>query len=679
MIEKYSFGQNIETDAVVNKMNSLPCEQFSLGRVKSSWPFEWEYELEKDAVVFGLGENMRGMNKRGFSYTSFCSDVPNQDESTHSMYGAHNFLIVFSRIKTFGLFFDTASEITFDIDWTKSGVMNVSTKDTGLDLYVIYADSCKTERKESALDDITRQFRTLIGQSYIPPKWAFGFQQSRWGYKTEEDVLEVAKRHREASLPLDMICLDIDYMQDYKDFTVDKKKFPDLKKLSDDLKKEGIRLVPIIDAGVKAQKGYDVYEEGIAKGYFCKREDGSVFTAGVWPGASHFTDFCKKEASDWFGSKYKLLTDMGIEGFWNDMNEPAMFYSSESLKNAFDKIKEYSGKDLDINSFFEFKDSSCSTFNRRDDYERFYHQVTDSSGETKKMRHDKIHNIYGSFMTRAAALGLKKACPQKRFLLYSRASCIGSHRYGGIWTGDNKSLWCDLLQEIKMLPGLNMAGFLYNGADIGGFGCDTSRDLLLRWLALGCFTPLMRNHCALGGRLQEAYRFEGVEDFKSVMDLRYALVPYIYSEFVKAALTGGMYIKPLAFEWPEDDRAINCEDQLLVGEGIMIAPVYTQNARGRYVYLPEDMTMVTWRGGKFEQTLLAKGDHFINVPVETVVFFVRSKKLVPLCKPAPCTEKLDTKNFTFAGDGTCYELYDDDGFSLDIDLKKGTRSLTPEL
>ena len=156
-------------------------------------------------------------------------------------------------------------------------------------------------------------------------------------------------------------------------------------------------------------------------------------------------------------------------------------------------------------------------------------------------------------------------------------------------------------------------------------------------------------------------------------------MPYIYSEFVKAALTGGMYIKPLAFEWPEDDRAINCEDQLLVGEGIMIAPVYTQNARGRYVYLPEDMTMVTWCGGKFEQTLLAKGDHFINVPVEKVVFFVRSKKLVPLCKPAPCTEKLDTKNFAFAGNGTCYELYDDDGFSLDIDLKKGTRSLTPGL
>ncbi|MBP5747848.1 MAG: alpha-glucosidase, partial [Treponema sp.] len=243
MIEKYSFGQNIETDAVVNKMTSLPCDQFSLGRVKSCWPFEWEYELEKDAVVFGLGENMRGMNKRGFSYTSFCSDVPNQDESTHSMYGAHNFLIVFSRIKTFGLFFDTASEITFDIDWTKNGVMNVSTKDTGLDLYAIYADD---GRKESLLDNITRQFRNLVGQSYIPPKWAFGFQQSRWGYKTEEDIREVAKRHREDSLPLDMICLDIDYMEDYKDFTVDKKKFPDLKKLSDDLKKDGIRLVPII-------------------------------------------------------------------------------------------------------------------------------------------------------------------------------------------------------------------------------------------------------------------------------------------------------------------------------------------------------------------------------------------------------------------------------------------------
>jgi len=672
MIQKFSFGQNIETDAVVNKINSLPSSQFNLGKLKSEWPFEWEYALEKDAVVFGLGENMRGMNKRGFSYTSFCSDVPNQDESTHSMYGAHNFLIVFSRIKSFGLFFDTASKITFDIDWTKPGIMTITTSDTGVDLYLITADD---KRKESLLDDITRQFRILIGQSYIPPKWAFGFQQSRWGYKSQEDILTVVKKHKEANLPLDMICMDIDYMESYKDFSVDAKKFPDLKKLSSDLKKEGIRLIPIIDAGIKVQPEYETYEEGIKNNFFCKKEDGSVFTAGVWPGESHFTDFCKKEAGEWFGAKYKILTDMGIEGFWNDMNEPAMFYSTESLENAFKKINEYKDEKLDIDSFFKFKDLSCSTFNRRDDYERFYHEVTDSSGKVKKIRHDKIHNIYGSFMTRAAANGLNKINPGKRFLLYSRASCIGAHRYGGIWTGDNKSFWCDLLQEIKMLPALNMAGFLYSGADIGGFGCDTSRDLLLRWLALGCFTPLMRNHCASGNKKQEAYEFDNTDDFKSIMDLRYALIPYIYSEFVKAAINGGMYFKPLAFEWPEDDRAINCEDELLAGENILITPVYTQNAKGRYVYLPEDMTMVKWRRGKIEQQYMKKGDFYINIPLDTVVFFVRSKKLVPLCTPSSCTDKLNTNTFKFAGDGITYELYDDDGSSLDINLSEGTKSI----
>lgn len=674
MINKFSFGQNIETDAVVNKTDSLPLSSFSEGTLKSEWPFEWEYELEKDAMVFGLGENMRGMNKRGFTYTSFCSDVPNQDESTRSMYGAHNFLIVFSRIKTFGLFFDTASEITFDIGWSKRDIMNVSTKDSGVDVYVLYADD---SRSESVLDNITRQFRILIGQSYIPPKWAFGFQQSRWGYKTEEDILEVADGHLKAGLPLDMICMDIDYMEDYKDFTVDKKKFPDLKKLASDLKEKGIRLVPIIDAGIKVQEGYDVYEEGKKNDCFCKKDDGSLFVAGVWPGRSVFTDFCKKDASSWFGKKYKRLVDCGIEGFWNDMNEPALFYSDESLARAFEEFKKYADKNLDIDSFFKFTDISSSTANCRDDYELFYHEVADSDGNVKKIRHDKIHNIYGSFMTRAASLALKELLVNKRFLLYSRSSCIGSHRYGGIWTGDNKSHWAHLLQEIKMLPALNMAGFLYSGADIGGFGGDTTRDLVLRWLSLGCFTPLMRNHCSLWGRKQEAYMFEDVQDFKSVMDLRYALVPYIYSEFVKACVTGGMYIKSLAFEWPEDERALTCEDELLVGECILIAPVYVQNAKGRYVYLPENMTMVTWRYGKIEQRFMEKGDHYINVPLESVVFFVRSKKLVPLCKASSCIDSLDTSSFTFAGDGSSYNLYDDDGESLEIDLNKGIKTLCP--
>lgn len=479
--------------------------------------------------------------------------------------------------------------------------------------------------QKNVLTDITRQFRALIGQSYIPPRWAFGYQQSRWGYKTEADVREVVRKYRELNIPLDSVVLDIDYMTEYMDFTVDKEKFSDLKGLSAELKKDGMHLIPIIDAGVKVKEGYDVYEEGVKNGYFATKEDGTPYAAGVWPGRSHFTDFFNPQAREWFGSKYKILTDQGIEGFWNDMNEPAMFYSDDSLKEAFDKLESYKGKNLDIQTFFEFTPISGSTFNQLEDYKRFYHRVPGSSNPDEKIRHDKIHNLYGAWMTRAAGEGLEKISPDKRMLIYSRASAIGAHRYGGIWTGDNASTWSHLLQEIKMLPGVNMCGFLYSGADIGGFGDSTSRDLLMRWLALGDFTPLMRNHSAWNTRLQECYSFKNPEEFKSIIDLRYALLPYIYSEFVKAAVNGDSYIRPLAFDYPNDRRAVCTEDELMVGSDILLAPVYTQNAEGRYVYLPEDMTMVTWSDSRAEQKPMSAGDHFVEIPLETVVFFVKKR------------------------------------------------------
>lgn len=670
MIYKFSFGTIVETNAVVRTIQSdtgVP----PVGTVLSASPFFWNYKMGREDVIYGLGENMRGMNKRGFRYVSWCSDQSNQNETTESLYGAHNFMLI-SGSKTFGTFFDTSSRITFDAGWTEPDTLTVTESSTGVDFYIITAD----KSGESQLADITRQFRRLIGQSYIPPRWAFGFQQSRWGYRTENDVREVVKKFRDAEIPLDAVCLDIDYMEDYEDFTVDKAKFPDMKKFASELKAEGVHLVPIIDAGVKIKKGYSVYEEGIAHHYFCTKKDGTPYTAGVWPGRSNFPDFLNPEVRSWFGAKYETLTSLGIEGFWNDMNEPAMFYSDESLAETFKKVKAFEGKNLDINSFFEFTSLAGSTFNRTDDYERFYNKAQMKDGSTNTLRHDMVHNLFGANMTRAAAEGLSKISPGKRMLLYSRASCIGAHRYGGIWTGDNTSWWGHLKQEIQMLPGLNMCGFLYTGADIGGFGADTSRDLVLRWTEFGVFTPLMRNHSAWNTRRQECYQYEQIEDFRSVMNLRYALIPFIYSEFVKASLSGGMYFRPLSFDYPDDMRAFHVEDELMMGESLLIAPVYEQNATGRCVYLPEDMIQVTWQNGIAVQQNVSKGDHYVNVPLNAVVFFVRHGRLVPLCRPESSSGKLDTNHFTFLGDGASYELYEDDGYTREIALKDHLRKIT---
>jgi Alpha-glucosidases, family 31 of glycosyl hydrolases len=673
MIQRFTYGAVIETNAVVTTVRTeagIP----PFGTVTSDIPFSWRYQMGKDDIIYGLGENMRGINKRGFRYISWCSDQSHQTESAASLYGAHNFMLI-SGTCTFGVFFDTSSRIVFDTGWTSPDTLSAEGSSTGVDFYVITPEKGSSD---SVLTNIVRQFRTLIGQSYIPPRWAFGFQQSRWGYRTEQDVRDVVRTYRTAELPLDAVCLDIDYMKDYEDFTVDAVKFPDMKQLAADLKTGGVHLVPIIDAGVKIQKGYDVYDEGISRSYFCAKKDGSPYAAGVWPGRSHFPDFLDPAVREWFGAQYEKLTSLGIDGFWNDMNEPAMFYSDESLAETFRQIKSFEGKNLDIDSFFAFSGLAGSTFNRQDDYERFYNRAQLKDGSTDVQRHDAVHNLYGAHMTRAAGDGLRKLSPDKRVLLYSRASCIGAHRYGGIWTGDNNSWWSHLKQEIQMMSGLNMCGFLYSGADIGGFGEDTSRDLVLRWTEFGIFTPLMRNHSAWNTRRQECYQFEHIEDFRSVLRLRYALLPFMYSEFIKAALSGSMYFRPLAFDYPDDERAARVEDELLLGESLLVAPVYEQNAEGRYVYLPCDMTQITWQDGRARQEHAAKGDHYVHVPLNAVVFFIKKGHTVPLCRPALSTQELDTSEFTFIGDGSSYSLYEDDGYTRNVTLEGNIRILTRE-
>ena len=490
----------------------------------------------------------------------------------------------------------------------------------------------------------------MIGTSYIAPKYAFGFGQSRWGYKTAEDIERVVRGYRDHQLPIDMVYLDIDYMQDYKDFTVNAERFPAFEQFVQKMKAEKIHLIPIIDAGVKIEKGYEIYEEGLEKGYFCKREDGSAFVAAVWPGWTHFPDVLNPDARAWFGGKYELLTSLGIDGFWNDMNEPAIFYSEEGIRAlnqaVSDHVKTF-GADAMVDNPdaipFEARGILERIQNNPEDYKRFYHNVNGTM-----IRHDLVHNLYGYNMTRAAGEALRKIAPDKNMLLFSRSSYIGMHRYGGIWTGDNQSWWSHILLNLKMLPSLNMCGFLYTGADLGGFGADTTRDLLLRWLALGVFTPLMRNHTALGTREQECYQFEQIEDFRHVVGVRYRLIPYLYSVYVKAAERGEMYFRPLGFDFPNDRRAVETEDQLLLGDEAMIAPIYTQNVSGRTVYLPEEMKFVKFMpDGTIYEEILPQGTHYVEVALNEVPLFIRKGKCIPVVEAAQSVEAIDLETVKY--------------------------------
>lgn len=661
MIRRYVFGTPFETEAVTTAVEAAAGE-VPYGTIDLQHGFSFTYVMGEDDIVYGLGEANRGINKRGYIYTSNCTDDPNHTEDKRSLYGAHNLLVISGR-ETFGLFYDYPALITFDIGYTRSDTLQVTCANADLNLYVIEGSSAY---------DIVRQFRHAIGRSYIPPRFAFGFAQSRWGYKTEEDFRKVAAGYRENHIPIDMLYMDIDYMERFKDFTIDTERFHDFRGFVQDMKAQDIRLVPIIDAGVKVEPGYDVYEEGVENHYFCEREDGSAFVAAVWPGETHFPDVLNEDARRWFGGKYRFLTDQGIEGFWNDMNEPAIFYSAEgreearTLARAFAQDTEGRIDPLEVAGKFH------SLSGNQEDYQRFYHNVAG-----RRVRHDKVHNLFGYNMTRAAGEAFERIDPDKRFLMFSRSSYVGMHRYGGVWMGDNKSWWSHILLNLKMLPSLNMCGFLYTGADLGGFGCDTTRDLLLRHLALGVFTPLMRDHSALGTREQECYQFEQIEDFRHVIGVRYRLIPYLYSEYMKAALTDDLLFKPLGFVYQGDRMAIRVEDQLMLGNEIMIAPVYEQNARGRYVYLPEEMLFVRFLpDGSISQEVLGKGVHYVDVALNEVPLFIRSGKCIPVAAVAECVREIDTTQLTMLGfPGSSYTLYEDDGMHKDYDLAAHCRVL----
>ncbi len=636
MIKKYTFGNPFNTEAVTASVpaeNGLLPSYLSISEdclcISSS--------LGPDDIIYGLGENMGGINKKGRLYVSCCSDDPSHTEDRVSLYAAHNFFIE-DGTRKWGMFVDYPAPVSFDMGFTDRDLMKITVDRADYELYIIEGNDVLS---------IIKEFRALIGESYIPPFWAFGYQQSRWGYASAEDVRSVVKGYRDNRLPIDAVYLDIDYMERYKDFTVNEESFPDFAGFVKEMKAEGIHLVPIIDAGVKIEKGYPVYEEGVKNGYFCKDAEGKDFVAGVWPGRVHMPDFLNPEARKWFGEKYAFLMDLGIDGFWNDMNEPALFYSEKRLNSLFDDIEAFRGQELDLYKLWELQGKVNGLANNPDDYRDFYHNT-----ENGPVSHDRVHNLYGFNMTRAASEAFKKLAPDRSILIFSRSSYIGMHRFSGIWTGDNSSWWAHIELLMHMLPGLNMCGFLYVGGDTGGFGGNADEELMMRFLELSIFTPLLRNHAALGTREQELYRFKDIDSFRGLLQVRYGLIPYLYSEYIKAAKNNTLFFTPLGIAFPQDKTARHIEDQLMVGENIMIAPVYKPNAVGRYVYLPEDMTMVRFRSlSDLDTERLSKGHHYIDLALNEVAVFIRKGRVLPMGGEAQNTSEISSDRLAYYGDG----------------------------
>ncbi|MGL1891181.1 MAG: DUF5110 domain-containing protein [Spirochaetaceae bacterium] len=651
-MKKIIFGKPFNTEAIINTDKIIETKEIvSYIKTDVKNGFTLTYPMDPKDIVYGLGENVNGLNKRGGLYESFCTDDFDHTPDKKSLYAAHNLIIIDGQ-RNFGIYIDHPGMVSFDIGFTDKDNISIYAENPNLNLYLIEGDSTKI---------IVKKFREAIGLSFVPPKWAFGFQQSRWSYPDEKAITKIADEFLEKDIPCDSIYMDIDYMDNYKNFTVDNNKFPNFPEFVKTIKDKGFRLIPIIDAGCKIEEGYNIYDEGLELGHYCVDKVGKTFVGAVWPGRVHFPDFMNAKSRKWFGDKYKFLIDQGIEGFWNDMNEPAIFYSEEGIKKAYKKLEKVKGTNLDIYSFFDIKDTFSKISNNIDDYKSFYHNV---DGEL--INHYDLHNLYGYNMTRAASDSMSDLYPNKRFLLFSRASSVGMHRYGGIWTGDNKSWWEHLELNIKMLPSINMVGFLYSGADVGGFGCNANAELTIRWTQFGIFTPLLRNHAALGTRNQEPFSFdsETTDILRDTIKLRYALIPYIYSEYMKSVIQSESYIKPLSFEYI-DNISRRIEDQVLIGDSIMLTPIYKANNLGRNVYLPEDMLLTKASNyKKMDFEVIQKGHSYINVDLHQVPLFIRKNKILVIGNHAKNVESINNKEIeivAFVESKASYTLYDDDG------------------
>ncbi|WP_241535947.1 TIM-barrel domain-containing protein [Indiicoccus explosivorum] len=573
-------------------------------------------QLDDADRFYGFGEKTGFLDKRGDRLVMWNSDVfaPHNPE-TDPLYQSIPFFLTLRNGNAHGLFLDSTAKTVFDMKG-QSGHYTFSSDSGGLDYYIFAGPSLK---------DVIGQYTELTGRMPLPPKWALGYHQSRYSYESEQEVRELAARFKEQEIPLDAIYSDIHYMDDYRVFTFDQERFPDPAGLIRDLKSEGIRLIPIVDPGVKKDPEYRVYKEGVADDHFCRFLEGDVFFGDVWPGTSAFPDFTEAQTRHWWGENHAFYTEMGVEGIWNDMNEPSVFNETKTM-------------DLGV--------------------------VHRNGGNPKT--HRELHNAYGLLMSEATYEGLKRQLAGRRPFVLTRAGYAGIQRWAAVWTGDNRSFWEHLQMALPMCMNLGMSGVAFSGPDVGGFAHHASGELLARWTQAGAFMPYFRNHSVLGSDRQEPWSFgeKYGEVIRNSIQARYVWLPYLYGLFREASTTGIPVMRPLVLEYPDDPAVSNLADQFLAGPDVLVAPVLVPGQEKRMVYLPEGEWVDYW-----EDTILEGGKHIIaDAPLDRLPLFIKNGAIIvhgPVRRNAEAEiGELAVHLYIKEQAAGSALLYDDDGISL---------------
>ena len=567
---------------------------------------------EEGERYFGCGERTSGLEKTGSHQVFYNVDPPiGHTASFNNLYTSVPFTLSMTNGLAHGLFFDNTHRVEFDLALEDEGRAYYGAEGGNVVYYVFCGPTPR---------DVVGRYTELTGRTPMPPLWSLGNQQSRYSYMDQEEVREVARGFRERGIPCDVIYLDIHYMEGFRVFTWDSDRFPDPEKLASDLREQGFRVVTIVDPGVKADENYPVYVEGRERDLYCKTHDGSEYHNVVWPGTCAFPDFTNPETRKWWGENHKVLTDAGVAGVWCDMNEPALFVPKQSTMP--------------------------------DDV------VHPGGGEPRW--HAQIHNTYGSLMARSTREGLLALRPDERPFVITRAGYAGLQRHALQWTGDNSSWWEHLWMSMPQLQNLALSGVAWAGVDVGGFWGDTTGELLARWTEFGVFQPFCRNHTAIGTRRQEPWNFgEPYESIcRKMIKLRQRLLPYLYTLFEECHRTGAPILRPLLFEYPEDETTYTADDEFLLGGAVLVAPLTRPGIEYRHVYLPQGTWFHYWSGARFD----GPAHILAHAPLGEPALYVKANTPIPMGPDANHTGERPVDPLTFrihpaegAGESTLYE------------------------
>lgn len=534
-------------------------------------------KIQEGERFIGLGEKTGNLDRRGEGYTNWNTDFFAYPANGDPIYATIPFYIGLHHNRVYGLFLDNTHKTHFNFGASNNRFSSFTAEMGEMNYYLI---------ANSTVAGIIKSYTDLTGRMEMPSLWSIGFQQCRYSYYPDKEVISLAKTFREKKIPADVIYFDIHYMDQYKIFTWDNKRFPQPKRMLDELEGMGFKNVVIVDPGIKVENGYNAYEEGKAKDLFMKYPDGTNYTGQVWPGWCHFPDFTKPQTREWWGSSFKGYIADGIDGFWNDMNEPA-------------------------------------TWGQR------FPDLVEADFDGRKTSHREWHNVYGMQMARSTFEGAKKLMNGKRPFILTRAAYSGIQRYSAIWTGDNRPEDDHMMAGVRLVNSLGLSGVANAGYDVGGFAGEASKELFSRWMQIGTFCPFFRSHKMIDAKDSEPWSYgEKVEEIvRNYISLRYKLMPYLYSTFFESTQNGMPVARSLSINYTHDAMVYDWkyQNQYLFGHAIMVAPVVSYKEINK-VYLPKG----EWYNLHTEQLFTGNQEIYVETPMETLPLFVKGSSIIPM-------------------------------------------------